>query len=133
MSDIPNARVSDNGVLPETLDDVPFVDRVRSLIAKGLPIGAANMTGVAALLEMSPSTLRRKLAQEGTSHRALNQSVRISLASAHLEQDDSSVAEAAAVAGYDDVSSFHRAFKRWTGRTPAEHRAGRPVSRQRAG
>ena len=37
--------------------------------------------------------------------------------------DRMSVAEVAFLAGFSELSAFHRAFKRWTGRTPVTFRA----------
>ena len=98
-------------------------DRVRSLISAALPEGDTGMVATARKLHMSRSTLRRKLAGEGTSHRALVQTVRASLAMRYLHRADLSIAEIASLVGYDDIAAFYKAFKQWTGSTPAEQRA----------
>jgi AraC-like DNA-binding protein len=98
-------------------------DRVRSLISAALPEGDIGMVAVARKLHMSRSTLRRKLAFEGTSHRALVQTVRASVAIRYLRRADFSIGEIARLVGYDDIAAFHKAFKQWTGSTPAEQRA----------
>jgi AraC-like DNA-binding protein len=100
-----------------------LAERVRWLIVDALPTGRSAMTDIAATLRMSRSTLRRRLAREGTSHRALSQEVRASLASHYLEGGATSVTEVAYLVGYDDVTAFDKAFKQWTGFTPTEHRA----------
>lgn len=98
-------------------------DRVRSLISASLPEGDTGMVAVARKLHMSRSTLRRKLACEGTTHRALVQTVRATVAIRHLRRADLSIGEIARLVGYDDITAFHKAFKQWTGLTPAEQRA----------
>jgi len=46
------------------------------------------------------------------------------LALRYLADRNLAVAEIAYLLGFSDPSPFHRAFKRWTGTTPAEARAG---------
>lgn len=76
---------------------------------------------VAAALNMTGRTLRRRLEAEGTAYRALADEVRGALAegwlAAHL-----TVEEVAVRLGFSEASSFIRAFKRWTGRTPGSAR-----------
>jgi AraC-like DNA-binding protein len=87
---------------------------------------------VAARLNVSLRTLHRALAAEGTSYRRLLDQVRLDIAERHLRDDRMSVAEVAFLAGFSEISAFHRAFKRWTGQTPVTFRAEarrRPHSR----
>ena len=83
-------------------------------------------------LKVSVRTLHRSLAAEGTSYRRLLDQLRLDIAERHLMDDRMSVAEVAFLVGFSELSAFHRAFKRWTGRTPVTFRAGarmRPHSR----
>ena len=64
----------------------------------------------------------RSLASEGTTYRALLDQLRHELAARHLANPRTSIAEVAFLLGFSDLSACHRAFKRWTGRTPAEFR-----------
>jgi len=41
----------------------------------------------------------------------------------YLHRADLSIAEIACLVGYDDIAAFYKAFKQWTGSTPAEQRA----------
>jgi AraC-like DNA-binding protein len=77
---------------------------------------------VAAALAMSPRTLQRRLAEEGTSYQELVSEVREDLARQHLTESRLSISEIAFLLGFSDVSSFHRAFKRWTHETPRAYR-----------
>lgn len=77
---------------------------------------------VAQSLCMNPRTVRRKLEDEGTSYSALLASVRHALAVDYLSTSLLEVDDIAAALGFSDVASFRHAFKRWTGKTPAQHR-----------
>jgi AraC-like DNA-binding protein len=100
-----------------------FSDRVRTLLGESLADADAGIDAIAARLHMSRSTLRRRLAHEGTTHRALLQEVREALALRYLERQELSLGEVSDLVGYDDPTSFQKAFKRWMGCTPAQHRA----------
>jgi AraC-like DNA-binding protein len=68
--------------------------------------------------------LRRRLAAEGTSHRELLDRVRAELALRALDEGELSIGEVAFLVGYSDTSAFHKAFRRWTGHSPRDHRRG---------
>jgi len=98
------------------------VDRVRSVLEELFGDGEPSAAAVAARLKMSLRTLNRSLADEGTTYRKLLDQLRHELAAHHLANARTSTAEVAFRLGFSDLSAFHRAFKRWTGRTPAEFR-----------
>ena len=77
---------------------------------------------VAATLCMTSRTLRRKLEAEGTSFSDLLDSVRHALAIDFLNTSVLSTDDIAAALGFSDSASFRRAFKRWTGKSPAVFR-----------
>lgn len=81
------------------------------------------MQKAARSLGRSVRTLQRQLADEGESFRGLLEAVLCERAKLLLEEQSRSVAEVAAALGYREPRSFHRAFKRWNGRTPSEYRA----------
>jgi AraC-like DNA-binding protein len=97
-------------------------DRLRRLIARELPQGDPSSGRAASLLQMSQRTLCRRLEQEGTTYRELLDNLRRQLAMEYLSRRDLSVSEVAFLLGFSQAAAFHRAFKRWTGRTPLEHR-----------
>lgn len=100
----------------------PFLREVRSRIATILPDGDPGLSGLADSLHMSPRTLQRKLADEGTTYKDLVDELRHDLARKYLLAPAIAVTEAAFLLGFSDPSAFHRAFKRWTGTTPGEYR-----------
>jgi AraC-like DNA-binding protein len=77
---------------------------------------------VAAELNVAPSTLGRRLEAEGTTFQAMKDDVRRDLAIHHLHETTRSVGEIARDLGYEDVSAFRRAFKKWTKSRPASYR-----------
>lgn len=110
------------------LDALPKVnslaDRVRTLLAKELQGGNPSAAHIAEALHMSARTLARRLTDEGTSHKVLLSELRAELAKRYLGDASLSVGEVAFLLGFSEPSAFHRAFKRWTGTTPASFRSG---------
>lgn len=76
----------------------------------------------AANLNMTRSTLRRRLDEEGQPFQAIKDQLRRDIAIEHLSHHSKSVAEIATELGFAEPSAFHRAFKKWTGATPGEYR-----------
>jgi AraC-like DNA-binding protein len=112
----------------EPVADVPADDlacRVSELIAEHLSRGAVTVEQIAPQLALSTRTLNRRLADAGTSFRALGEKVRRRRAESLLGDPGISLAEISFILGYHEQSTFQRAFKRWTGMTPGEFRAAR--------
>jgi AraC-like DNA-binding protein len=57
------------------------------------------------------------LRDEGTSYQELLDRVRLQLSVRHLSQGKA-IAVVATLVGFSQASTFHRAFKSWTGETP---------------
>jgi AraC-like DNA-binding protein len=66
--------------------------------------------------------LQRRLAEEDTSFATIVDEVRLEVAKQALADPTNSLAEIAFLVGFEEQSSFSRAFKRWTGMSPSEHR-----------
>ena len=99
--------------------------RVENAITTLLPHGKARADAVARALGMSQRTLARRLTAEGLSFADVLGTMRADLAMHYLGEKDLSVSEIAWLVGFQEVSAFTHAFKRWTGRTPTQVRAGR--------
>lgn len=95
--------------------------RVRSELLAA-PGEMPGMDAVAAALHLHPRTLRRRLAEEGASFRALTNDVRATLATELLSQVGLSVEQVARRLGYAETSAFNHAFSRWFGLAPNEYR-----------
>jgi AraC-like DNA-binding protein len=101
----------------------PFGSSVENAIALLLPHGKARAGEVARKLGVSQRTLARRLAAEGLTFAGVLQDTRADLAKRHLTDEALSISKIAWLLGYQDVSAFTHAFKRWTGQAP---RAARP-------
>ncbi len=84
-----------------------------------------DFESLAVLFRMSPSTLRRRLEEEGQSFQAIKDDLRRAMACDFLCHTNKSATEIAAELGFAEVSAFHRAFKKWTGHKPSDFRTGR--------
>jgi len=96
--------------------------RIARLLAPELAGGRPGSAPIARRLAMSPRTLRRLLREEGTTFRDVVGEVRRELAFRYLRDPEVPIGEVAFLVGFSDANAFHRAFKRWTGRTPGEFR-----------
>jgi AraC-like DNA-binding protein len=110
----------------ERLDRTDSVTQVRRRILELLPSGPPTQTEIARSLALSPRTLHRRLAEAGTSFAGLLDDTRRELAGGYLQRTDYSIAEVAYLLGFAEVSSFNRAFRRWTGTPPSAVRRGIP-------
>ena len=84
----------------------------------------SSMDAVAREMHIATRTLRRQLESEGTAFRELLSEVREGLAIDLLEAG-LTVEQVANRLGYTEAAAFTRAFKRWTGVPPSQHRSGR--------
>jgi AraC-like DNA-binding protein len=101
-----------------------FLERVDAALAAELERGEPSVGAIASRLQMSPRTLQRHLGREGTSLSERLDRTRETLATRLLGEPGRSIAEVAFLLGFSEVSTFHRAFKRWKGVTPGAYRRG---------
>ena len=104
-----------------------LVQQVRQALAAH-PAQAHSADGIAGLLHMSSRTLHRQLKDEGASLQQLKDEVRSERAKDLLYRTGKPLKQVAAACGFRNEKSFLRAFRQWTGVTPAEFRsAHRPA------
>jgi AraC-like DNA-binding protein len=96
----------------------PFGLGVENALATLLPHGKGLKGEVARKLGVSQRTLARRLSSEGLTFAGVLQTLRSDLAKRHLRDQDLSVSMIAWLLGYQNVSAFTNAFKRWTGKPP---------------
>jgi len=109
--------------LQDVAESCSFAERVRQLIVTRYADSEPNMQSIARRLGLSPRSLRRKLEAEGTGFGAVSDDALAQVARDILNEPHTTVQEAAYRMGFSEASSFHRAFKRWTGMTPSAYRA----------
>lgn len=123
--------IRDAGALREFLRKAPANILVRYRHDEGLSAGIRgrlhatapaswpSFERLAAGMRMQAPTLRRRLQSEGQSYRSIKDEMRRALAMEALLNGSRSVADLAADIGFSEPSAFHRAFHKWTGKSPA--------------
>lgn len=96
-------------------------ERITNFLLANSYLGIPSVEDVASNLNTSVRSLQRGLSDEGVTYRELADSVRKSLAMHYLESGNYQVKEISYMIGYNEISAFSRAFKRWTGATPTEY------------
>jgi AraC-like DNA-binding protein len=99
-----------------------IVARIRRRIRELTPAEWPDFDQLACDMGLSPSTLRRRLDEEGHAFQAVKDELRRDMAIAFLGDQSLSVSEVAARVGFSETSAFHRAFKKWTGANPGQYR-----------
>jgi AraC-like DNA-binding protein len=92
------------------------------------PQDTHSAEALAPLLNLSPRSLHRQLKEEGTSLQDLKDEVRRERAIELLQRTRKPIKQVAESAGFQNEKSFIRAFKQWTGQTPAAFRDARQSS-----
>ena len=98
--------------------------RVRDVLMQRLEKMEPSQEEVAEQLHMSPRTLQRRLGDSGTTYKEILDKTRHALAMAYLSAPQHSVSDVTYLLGFSCDSSFTRAFRRWTGQSPSDWRAG---------
>jgi AraC-type DNA-binding domain-containing proteins len=98
-----------------------LVQRVRQILA-GTPDAMHSARTLADELHVSTRTLHRQLKEEGASLQTLKDEMRRGKAIELLNRTDRPIKQVAQAAGFAGEKSFIRAFRAWTGHSPAEYR-----------
>lgn len=98
-----------------------LVERIRVLLKKVEDNNFPDLEFVAEKLEMSSATMRRRLRAEGSSYQMIKDDIRRDLAIYFLSRGSLSIEQVAEKIGFNEATSFYRAFKRWTGVTPRDY------------
>ena len=100
-----------------------FRSSVENTIVPLLPHGKGRAGEIAPRLGLSQRTFARRLSLEGHTFSEVLEKLRSDLAERYLTDESLSISKIAWLLGYQEVSAFTHAFKRWTGKTPREARA----------
>ena len=96
--------------------------QVISLIGRDFSLAPPSAEQVAKTLNMSVSTLRRRLLEEDTTYQKIKDDCRRQSAIDYMNSPQLSINDVAGLMGFDEPSAFFRSFKRWTAMTPGEYR-----------
>ena len=107
-------------------DSSSLSERIRRLLRRRLNAELPSLAQVGEALAMSPQTLRRRLRDEGHGFQALKDALRRDTAIGYLAQPELTLIDIANLVGFSEASTFHRAFKQWTGVAPGQYRLGLP-------
>ncbi len=101
-----------------------FVSSVKSIIRARLRAGALNRDNVCRALELNTRTFGHRLETHGLTYSGLADEARYEAAQSLLMKGKR-IAEITTILGFAEQSVFTRAFKAWSGTTPARWRAER--------
>ena len=104
-------------------DSNDLTDRIRRQLRKRLDSELPSLNEVAGALALTPQTLRRRLLEQGRGFQQIKDELRRDTAIDYLVQTTLPLVEIASRVGFSDASTFHRAFKQWTGVAPGEYRS----------
>ena len=97
-------------------------ERIRRLLRRHLCEELPSLEDVGKALAITPQTLRRRLREEGQGYQALKDDLRRDAAIEYLGRADLTLVDISDRLGFSEPSTFHRAFKKWTGVAPGEYR-----------
>ncbi|GGE56304.1 AraC family transcriptional regulator [Actibacterium pelagium] len=117
-------RKAPANILVGYVHDTGFQGEVTRILRATPPRDWPRFHELAAQLKTSVPTLRRNLAQQGTSYQDIKDTLRRSRARALLKETSQPVEDIATELGFSEPSAFYRAFRKWTGQTPDQFRRG---------
>jgi AraC-like DNA-binding protein len=103
-------------------EDGDLLDKVNHLIATSLGGGVPEIGDVAVTLGLSRRTLQRRLSEAGAVFSDMVDAVRREIAQDYVLNSDHTLTDISLMLGYQELSSFSRAFRRWTNASPQQLR-----------
>lgn len=99
-----------------------FVETIRRILIDAKP-NFPTIEAMADRLHISARTLRRRLKERQTSYRELLDEIRLELAQQYLKDTHLSIDQIAPLVGFEETTSFRKAYKNWTGISASEYRS----------
>jgi AraC-like DNA-binding protein len=106
-------------------DQANLTERIRRMLRRHLDSEMPSLEEVGKSLGITPQTLRRRLQEQGQGYQAIKDDLRRDAAIEYLARPNLTLIEIANRLGFSEASTFHRAFKKWTGVAPGEYRQSR--------
>lgn len=103
-------------------DKQNILAQVKLKLIERLSTGEIQQQEIAKSLGLSIRSLQRKLGEESTTFSELLDNTRQELALSYIKNSKYSITEIAYILGFTDISSFSRAFRRWTNLSPVKYR-----------
>ncbi|MBX2885593.1 MAG: AraC family transcriptional regulator [Granulosicoccus sp.] len=104
--------------LQDKQDLTSMSNRVKSVLVDALAGGTVTSEQVAKKLYTSKRSLQRRLNEEGATFQKILSETRLELSRHYLARQDLSLGEISYLLGFQDQTSFFRAYHKWTGETP---------------
>lgn len=112
-----------SNILVKYRDTTSLASRIKAQLRELPAEHWPSSEGLAQTLCVSPSTLRRRLAEAGQTYQAIKDQVRQEMATLWLADASITYADIAERLGFADVSSFYKAFRKWSGTNPGQYRS----------
>lgn len=103
-------------------EEEDFLLKIKNIIRLQIVDGDPSLSNIANELGSSERTIQRRLKAHNLSFMDTYNDVRKNIACNLLQNKELTIAEVAFITGFSETSSFHRAFKKWTGVTPQKYR-----------
>ncbi|MBN9296311.1 MAG: AraC family transcriptional regulator [Filimonas sp.] len=97
--------------------------RIYNYLLANSYLGVVSLNDISANFNMSSRSLQRKLKEEATSFQDIADEVRHALAEYYISSGNYALKDISWMLGYNELSAFTRAFKRWTGQSPLSYSA----------
>jgi AraC-like DNA-binding protein len=110
------------GILSRPQNDQSFSAKIRQILMHAQDEVTPTFQEIASSLAVTEQTLRRRLKDEGVTYKELKENIRRDLAVFLLTHNELAIKDVSARLGFAETSAFQRAFKDWTGVTPANYR-----------
>ena len=112
------------GFMSVPADELSVARQVRTSLmgTRTLPLQFPSLGSIASQINMAESTLRRRLQEESTSYRQIKEDIRRDLAVQRLLGSSIPIQQIGELVGYGETRAFTRAFRQWTGDSPAAYR-----------
>jgi AraC-like DNA-binding protein len=117
-------RTAPESILVKYKNGSSLSARIRRRLRQLLPDEVPDFDTLAAEMNLTTATMRRRLHEEGASYQEIKDQLRRDLAISYLCHSGRSVMDIALELGFSERSAFHRAFRKWTGASPGEFRRG---------
>jgi AraC-like DNA-binding protein len=118
-------RLAPHSLLIKYRDQTSLTERIRRLLRRNLATDSPSLEDISSALAMTPQTLRRRLQREGQSYQVIKDGLRRDVAVEYLIRPELTLIDIANRLGFSEASTFHRAFKGWTGVAPGIYRQRR--------